>query len=317
MTIARNGRSTTPAPARGGPLDGRSAGAPVSDSYDGLGGVGVGRAADLAIGQRRRALRFAADLPYRDIGAALGSSEAAARRRVHDGLATLREQLGTTSKGRINGYPSTTGKFACVPRRSCVSARASAGGRRRRTAAGSQGGGEGLIDVAYATADSPVGPMFFATTPHGLVRVALATERPDDVLADLSRDVSPRVLESPAEPDEGLPRAWRSTRAPPPWGSTSADWAPAAASGATLKAIARVPYGETVTYLLGLPRRSAAGPARRRPGLRLQSDPDRRPVSPRGANRGDRQLRRRPRDQAVPTSSGMEGALDGLRNERG
>ena len=73
---------------------------PVSDSYDGLGGGEVwARAAELASGQRAAlALRFAADLPYRDIGAALGTSEPAARRRVHDGLEALREHLATTSK---------------------------------------------------------------------------------------------------------------------------------------------------------------------------------------------------------------------------
>jgi RNA polymerase sigma factor (sigma-70 family) len=72
----------------------------VADSYDGLGGGEVwARAAELANGQRAAlALRFAADLPYRDIGAALGTSEAAARRRVHDGLEALREYLATTSK---------------------------------------------------------------------------------------------------------------------------------------------------------------------------------------------------------------------------
>jgi RNA polymerase sigma factor (sigma-70 family) len=73
---------------------------PVADSYDGLGGGEVwARAAELANGQRTAlALRFAGDLPYRDIGAALGTSEAAARRRVHDGLEALREHLATTSK---------------------------------------------------------------------------------------------------------------------------------------------------------------------------------------------------------------------------
>jgi RNA polymerase sigma factor (sigma-70 family) len=39
------------------------------------------------------ALRYAADLPYRDIGAALECSEDAARRRVADGLAALRKTL--------------------------------------------------------------------------------------------------------------------------------------------------------------------------------------------------------------------------------
>ncbi|HSI79409.1 MAG TPA: sigma-70 family RNA polymerase sigma factor [Solirubrobacterales bacterium] len=41
------------------------------------------------------ALRFAADLSFREIGAALGCSEDAARRRVHDGLAALRAKAAT------------------------------------------------------------------------------------------------------------------------------------------------------------------------------------------------------------------------------
>lgn len=61
---------------------------------------------------------------------------------------------------------------------------------------------EGLLDVAYATADSPVGPLLVAATPRGLVRVAFAREPVEDVLAELSRQVSPRVLEAPAALDE-------------------------------------------------------------------------------------------------------------------
>ena len=48
--------------------------------------------ADLSPGQRAAvALRYAADLPYREIAAALDTSEEAARRRVADGLAQLRK----------------------------------------------------------------------------------------------------------------------------------------------------------------------------------------------------------------------------------
>ncbi|MGH2993252.1 MAG: RNA polymerase sigma factor [Solirubrobacterales bacterium] len=70
------------------------------ESRDGLGGGEAwARVAELSAGQQAAlALRFAADLPYREIGAALGTSEAAARRRVHDGLEALRERLGTTTK---------------------------------------------------------------------------------------------------------------------------------------------------------------------------------------------------------------------------
>jgi RNA polymerase sigma factor (sigma-70 family) len=46
--------------------------------------------------QRQRsavALRFLADLPHRDIAAAMGCSEEAARRSLHEGLKTLREVM--------------------------------------------------------------------------------------------------------------------------------------------------------------------------------------------------------------------------------
>jgi RNA polymerase sigma factor (sigma-70 family) len=50
--------------------------------------------ADLAEGQRAAvALRYAADLGYRDIGVALQCSEQAARKRVSDGLRVLRETI--------------------------------------------------------------------------------------------------------------------------------------------------------------------------------------------------------------------------------
>jgi RNA polymerase sigma factor (sigma-70 family) len=39
------------------------------------------------------ALRFAADLSHREIGAAIGTSEEAARRNVHEGIKRLREVL--------------------------------------------------------------------------------------------------------------------------------------------------------------------------------------------------------------------------------
>jgi RNA polymerase sigma factor (sigma-70 family) len=50
--------------------------------------------AELSPGQRAAvALRYAADLPYREIAAALDTSEEAARRRVADGLTQLRKIL--------------------------------------------------------------------------------------------------------------------------------------------------------------------------------------------------------------------------------
>ncbi|MFJ1755465.1 methylated-DNA--[protein]-cysteine S-methyltransferase [Kitasatospora sp. NPDC088134] len=59
----------------------------------------------------------------------------------------------------------------------------------------------GLVDVAYTTVDSPVGPLLLAATPRGLVRVAYATEDHDRVLDTLGHKLSPRVLRAPRRLD--------------------------------------------------------------------------------------------------------------------
>ncbi|GAB4076468.1 methylated-DNA--[protein]-cysteine S-methyltransferase [Nostocoides australiense] len=56
---------------------------------------------------------------------------------------------------------------------------------------------EGLIDIAYRTVDSPVGPLLVAATSTGLVRVAFEIEDFDRVLAALAALVSPRILHTP------------------------------------------------------------------------------------------------------------------------
>lgn len=61
---------------------------------------------------------------------------------------------------------------------------------------------EGLVDVAYRTVDSPLGPLLLAATDAGLVRVAFDVEDHDRVLATLADRVSPRVLRAPARLDD-------------------------------------------------------------------------------------------------------------------
>ena len=61
---------------------------------------------------------------------------------------------------------------------------------------------EGLVDVAYAHTDSPIGPLLVAATPAGLVRLAFQREARDDVLEELAERISPRVLEAPARVDD-------------------------------------------------------------------------------------------------------------------
>ena len=61
----------------------------------------------------------------------------------------------------------------------------------------------GLLDVAYATLDSPLGRLLVAATPAGLVRVAYVDHAdPDAVLEHLASNVSPRVLAAPRKLDE-------------------------------------------------------------------------------------------------------------------
>jgi methylated-DNA-[protein]-cysteine S-methyltransferase len=60
---------------------------------------------------------------------------------------------------------------------------------------------DGVLDVAYRSIDTPVGPLLLAATGAGLVRVAYAAEDHDRVLGQLAARISPRVLRAPARLD--------------------------------------------------------------------------------------------------------------------
>jgi methylated-DNA-[protein]-cysteine S-methyltransferase len=108
---------------------------------------------------------------------------------------------------------------------------------------------DGLADVTYTTADSPLGPLLVATTGRGLVRVAFPSERPDDVLNDLVVKISPRVLEAPAQLDEvrrELDQYFESERRE---FDLPLDWRLSHGfRNEVLHELLRVPYGETATY---------------------------------------------------------------------
>ena len=55
---------------------------------------------------------------------------------------------------------------------------------------------DGLLDIAYRSVDSPLGPLLLAATSVGLVRVAFEVEGHDAVLAALATTLGPRVLRS-------------------------------------------------------------------------------------------------------------------------
>lgn len=66
-----------------------------------------------------------------------------------------------------------------------------------RSRLSAQAGEWGLVDVAYRTLETPVGPLLLAATETGLVRVAFKREGFDAVLESLAQRISPRVLEAP------------------------------------------------------------------------------------------------------------------------
>jgi methylated-DNA-[protein]-cysteine S-methyltransferase len=58
---------------------------------------------------------------------------------------------------------------------------------------------EGLVEVAWSTIDTPIGPLLVAVSADGLVRVAFGHD--DAVLEELARAISPRVVELPRRTD--------------------------------------------------------------------------------------------------------------------
>jgi len=108
---------------------------------------------------------------------------------------------------------------------------------------------EGLLDVAYTSADSPFGPLLLARTKRGLVRVGLPNQDADTLLAELATRVSPRVLEAPAELDEVRRELDLYFEGRLDHFDLPLDWS---LSGGfrqrVLRAIDRIPYGQTRTY---------------------------------------------------------------------
>ena len=108
---------------------------------------------------------------------------------------------------------------------------------------------EGLLDVAYTTADSPFGPLLLAKTPKGLVRIGLPNQDAEELLIDLAERVSPRVLEAPAQLDEVRRELDLYFGGKLEHFDLPIDWQ--LSEGFRLRvlhAIARIPYGETRSY---------------------------------------------------------------------
>jgi methylated-DNA-[protein]-cysteine S-methyltransferase len=107
----------------------------------------------------------------------------------------------------------------------------------------------GLLDVAYASADTPLGTMLVAGTRRGLVRVAFPSEREEDILFELAESVSPRILHSPARLDEVRREMEQYFEQRRDRFEVRLDWRLTRGFYRdVLRATKRVPYGETMSY---------------------------------------------------------------------
>jgi methylated-DNA-[protein]-cysteine S-methyltransferase len=108
----------------------------------------------------------------------------------------------------------------------------------------------GLVDVAYATLDAPVGTLLLAATDRGLVRIAYVNGAGVDVvLEDLARRVSPRVLSAPQRLDEGRRELEQYFAGRRKAFELPLDWTLTRGFGRrVLDATARIPFGSVSTY---------------------------------------------------------------------
>ncbi|MGA2926003.1 MAG: methylated-DNA--[protein]-cysteine S-methyltransferase [Solirubrobacteraceae bacterium] len=108
----------------------------------------------------------------------------------------------------------------------------------------------GLLDVAYATLDSPLGTLLLAATPRGLVRIAYLDGGDEDaVLAQLAARLSPRVLAAAGkleQPRRELDQYFSGARR---GFELALDWELTGGFGrSVLQATARIPYGSRSSY---------------------------------------------------------------------
>jgi len=132
---------------------------------------------------------------------------------------------------------------------------------------------EGLLDLAYCTIDSPLGPLLAAATPRGLVLLGYPNIPADEQLTRLAARISPRMVEAPArldpvrrELEEYFEGARRSFDVPIDWRLSTGF------VRKVLRRTARIPFGETRSY--GEVAASAGSPrAFRAAGSALGSNP--------------------------------------------
>jgi methylated-DNA-[protein]-cysteine S-methyltransferase len=133
---------------------------------------------------------------------------------------------------------------------------------------------EGLLDVAYATVDTPLGTGVVAATSRGLVRLGLPNEPPENVVLELSEEISPRILEAPSRLDEARRELEEYFEGRRDHFDLQLDWRLSRAGfyRRVLRATAKVPFGETTSYA-EVAARAGSPRAHRAAGSALGSNP--------------------------------------------
>ena len=108
---------------------------------------------------------------------------------------------------------------------------------------------EGLVEVAYATLDSPYGELFVAATDRGVVKLGLPNLGTDGALEQLAAEISPRVLEAPARLDPARRELDAYFNGELRRFETPVDWRLSRGfTDKVLHVVARIPYGRTLSY---------------------------------------------------------------------
>ena len=118
-----------------------------------------------------------------------------------------------------------------------------------RAAVARQAGEAGLLDVAYGTYESPLGPLTIFVTRRGVIRISYPGEPVEQQVEELAALVSPRVMAEAGRTDDvrrqldayfagtrrrfDLPVDWRLLRG---------------FRGDVLRITARIPFGQLSTY---------------------------------------------------------------------
>jgi methylated-DNA-[protein]-cysteine S-methyltransferase len=133
---------------------------------------------------------------------------------------------------------------------------------------------EGLLDVAYATLDTRIGSIVVAATNKGLVRVVLPGEPLDNVLMELAENVSPRVMAYPRRLDEARRELEQYFEGQRRRFELPLDWRLSHPGfyRRVLRATAKVPFGEVITYT-DAAERAGSPRAFRAAGSALGSNP--------------------------------------------